>query len=543
MEPPARPTSVPLSIDVSHRQASVASVSEVTPAASTVTASTTTTTPVLANGSPLLLRRERLPSAPSQPFDRQMQRAAEVSEGNVRKLSADFGSQDDSWLHYGDHEGAARFRYPFRRKSTKRFSTIFSPLTIDSTPDRRSSLLPPHYLSPAVSGSSSAAYNYPLFSLGTSPISGPDPSAAGSATSSGSGTHRKSKVFSPSPFLRRSSASSLAESSSSTLLTRSLSDGDLSDYLRGFSALKDSLSYAKEVCDAEILEIIEALHDQMEENPNSTVLAHLEPSSDEDERQAPTSPSPASSSSLAASLTASLSKERTMEHNVAFALTRLVEIGKRIQEMTLAHLQRPGACKAVIDSILDLQNSWKASWPYKAYCAKMLIAFSNVTRLVEHIESDTRMYNPTHPFDPQKRHATSSWRIHIDSPAFPSRPQPIKEVPSGNDLSTPSLPPTTTTAQATADTVEAPKAAMPQTLLTPPQPSAGKRSKERLPNHLYPASSEKSTINILMEWTLQGHIQYISPACDQLLGYTSLLLFLTHHEDLKGMVVGTPRKC
>jgi hypothetical protein len=216
--------------------------------------------------------------------------------------------------------------------------------------------------------------------------------------------------------------------------------------------------------------------------------------------------------------------------NVVYSLSRLVDIGRHIRDMTMAHLQRPGACRGVIDTILHLQSQWRPDWPYKEYCAKVLMAFSNVTRLVEHIESDTRTYNPNGAADgPQK--TFNFWRIHIDSPTFP-----IKAHHFGHQTSvSPHHPPLPSTAAQTPAQLRSVQESSP----APPMLSAqGPTTKEgvndthrtavakprashrqRLPTDLYATSGEKQAINILMEWTLEGIIQYISPACEQVLGY------------------------
>ncbi|KAJ3029007.1 hypothetical protein HDV00_009813 [Rhizophlyctis rosea] len=86
----------------------------------------------------------------------------------------------------------------------------------------------------------------------------------------GAGGARGGRSPSPPPSPDASSVSSVrtnnAGAGGGVTINRSLSDGDLSDYLKGFSELKDSLRVAKSTCNAEVQRIIVELQEFVEDH-------------------------------------------------------------------------------------------------------------------------------------------------------------------------------------------------------------------------------------------------------------------------------------
>ncbi|KAI8852049.1 hypothetical protein BC829DRAFT_91847 [Chytridium lagenaria] len=77
------------------------------------------------------------------------------------------------------------------------------------------------------------------------------------------------------------------------------------------------------------------------------------------------------------------------------AMTDLIGIAQQILDMDIAQLLTPNSCRFVINRILELQDVWNDhfDWPCKEYLVRLLMVFSTVARLVEHLEEDTRLWS------------------------------------------------------------------------------------------------------------------------------------------------------
>ncbi|TPX71930.1 hypothetical protein SpCBS45565_g00911 [Spizellomyces sp. 'palustris'] len=261
-----------------------------------------------------------------------------------------------------------------------------------------------------------------------------------SIKTSTSGQKQSSDVRSPSSSPRGTGAESPIVSSNTSqqaaegpTMTRSLSDGDLSEYLKGYSEMKNSLRIAKTTCNAQIQRIITELHafvegsleyhdrappplslnpfdsararaasttalfgPDNEKGKNSLLHAlsegNLSASSGDWDRnvsstQLDSQTSWASDLSIAAD-------EDAKEPPLLKAVTELIGIAQQILEMDLAQLMTPGACRDAISRMMTLRALWSRNpdWGCGEYVIRMLMAFADVARMVESLEEDTRMW-------------------------------------------------------------------------------------------------------------------------------------------------------
>jgi hypothetical protein len=131
-------------------------------------------------------------------------------------------------------------------------------------------------------------------------------------------------------------------------LPRSLSDGDLSDQLRGFWDLKHRLVDAKNVCDDEITDVLSALDDQVERG----IFAG--------ENEA----------------------NLTDDHAV------LVSFATELLDLDVLALQTPGICVGLIQK---LQTHQALSDPaLQPYWTKLMLAFASIASWIEHLDTDAR---------------------------------------------------------------------------------------------------------------------------------------------------------
>ncbi|KAI8920021.1 hypothetical protein DFJ77DRAFT_546142 [Powellomyces hirtus] len=231
-------------------------------------------------------------------------------------------------------------------------------------------------------------------------------------------------------------------------MIRSLSDSDLSEYLKGFSEMKNSLRMAKTTCNVHVQRIISELHTYVERNleyhdktppPRSlnpfdengkrmsasamglgpgaekerergrSQLAHARSenvlfSSEGPMKTVATSApgSPKFGSSIGrldsqASWASDLSiaaEEDAKESPLIKAISELIAIAQQILEMDLAHIMTPGACRETISRLMVLQAQWSKNpeWGCGEYVIRLLMAFADVARMVETLEEDTRMW-------------------------------------------------------------------------------------------------------------------------------------------------------
>ncbi|KAJ3022779.1 hypothetical protein HKX48_005255 [Thoreauomyces humboldtii] len=223
-------------------------------------------------------------------------------------------------------------------------------------------------------------------------------------------------------------------------MIRSLSDSDLSEYLKGFSEMKNSLRMAKTTCNAHVQRIISELHTYVEQNleyhdgtppplahnpfedsrrmsastaqltfsiekeRGRTHLPHARSDSGLNEgpmktiaTSVPNSPQNGSRFDLQTSWASDLSiaaDEDAKESPLIRAINELIGIAQQILEMDLAHIMTPGACRETIARIMVLQTQWgrNPEWRCGEYVIRLLMAFADVARMVETLEEDSRMW-------------------------------------------------------------------------------------------------------------------------------------------------------
>ncbi|KAJ3160645.1 hypothetical protein HDU86_000404 [Geranomyces michiganensis] len=233
-------------------------------------------------------------------------------------------------------------------------------------------------------------------------------------------------------------------------MIRSLSDTDLSEYLKGFSEMKNSLRMAKTTCNAHVQRIISELHTYVEQSleyhtppplsqntldhasrrmsSSTTALASLERDRDRERERgrshmpharsedmlnmdgpmttvatstpgsprlgmARPDPRLDSQTSWASDLSIA-AEEDAKESPLIKAINELIGIAQQILEMDLAHIMTPGACRETISRIMVLQSQWNKNpeWGCGEYVIRLLMAFADVARMVETLEEDSRMW-------------------------------------------------------------------------------------------------------------------------------------------------------
>ncbi|KAJ3393071.1 hypothetical protein HDU92_008015 [Lobulomyces angularis] len=169
---------------------------------------------------------------------------------------------------------------------------------------------------------------------------------------------------------------------------RSLSDGDLSDYLKGFSELLNSLRAAKTVCNMELNRILNEINVLLENSKSN-----LKPP----ENIIPSNPTPLSLQGTSPRLSPKLSVKEFGEEPRSIFQMALQELSSVIISITQAEISEliiPGASRNIMSRILCLQKQWQVNktWTGQDLTVRLLVAFSNVGRLVEHLEVDSRVW-------------------------------------------------------------------------------------------------------------------------------------------------------
>jgi len=309
-------------------------------------------------------------------------------------------------------------------------------------------------------------------------------------------------------------------------ITRSYSDGDLSEYLKGFSELKDKLRKAKSSCDTVLREIVYDLNNFIEIGVNMCDKLNTMAI----DETLPASVTPSSWSPVAMD-NASTRPDICGPYDFSQALSQLIAIANQILEMDNTALQIADNCKAIITKIQVLQTEWRAEWPCREFIAKILMSFSNVTRLVEHLEADTKSYHRSKR--PPIRNDNTKYYMNLDHPLPLPPVKSERHVKSLDVLSRAPIVPTSITqgdnhlipdVSSAADLREQREQRDRNSDLEAQQantavddPASKSKAKATITD-LQSAADEGQSWNILMEWTLEGEIQYISPACTRLTG-------------------------
>ena len=252
------------------------------------------------------------------------------------------------------------------------------------------------------------------------------------ATNSASPASNSSRVMSPSR-IGKSPASQngsvVPETPSRTpyttvgSFTRSLSDGDLSEYLKGYSELKASLQIAKMTCDIEVKNILGQIEDFLEKHSvaHFSHIANTNPL----ETVSPSLSMVPSSSPVSLAIQASHSQNSTVkqtdknaftntvlpprrlshlrseesatdessEQVFHLAIKNLIKIAKQVLETDLLTLMTVGVCRDIISKIQSSMTLWNQNplWPLSHLVVRLLIVFASVARLMEHLEEDASM--------------------------------------------------------------------------------------------------------------------------------------------------------
>ncbi|KAH9274980.1 hypothetical protein BASA83_002692 [Batrachochytrium salamandrivorans] len=225
---------------------------------------------------------------------------------------------------------------------------------------------------------------------------------------------------------------------------RSLSDGDLSEYLKGYSELKSSLQVTKAACDLEIQKVLVELADHVERHIMDKSIHSLEkvkPSTvrgsdfislqnnGTSDRVVHTlldfvspvegsicnSPLPRTLQHVATELAQGYSihpsqsaspqdnyfgdpafsaDDTSSDTPLILAIQDLIGIAENILELDVTSLMQPGTCRTIMGHIQELQYRWRLNpdWPFSDVVVRFLIIFASVARLLEHLEEDTRMW-------------------------------------------------------------------------------------------------------------------------------------------------------
>ncbi|KAI3634442.1 hypothetical protein MIR68_008046 [Amoeboaphelidium protococcarum] len=303
---------------------------------------------------------------------------------------------------------------------------------------------------------------------------------------------------------------------------RSLSDGDMNDYLKGFSELKDYLKIAKVACNNEIQHIIFALNGDVERSLTSSQVDLLSSraSSMLESLPAQSQGSLASNDVLSgagpiaeqqlesqrwASSQSMISSSAECDVALPFA-AELTSFAQDIIDLSLSQLISPGTCQKFIAEAQSLQkrveeaqlaNPLPAFAILKRHITRLLLAFSPVARLVEHLEIDARGFHfflksssAARGGKGQRKKKSGSRRGSIASPSAPV----VDKDGEGKRFKV---------AWNYAQEVV-------------------RASRDDHRRHYSELESELDKLNamsVLMEWNVDGTIRYITPSCKSVFGF------------------------
>lgn len=171
-------------------------------------------------------------------------------------------------------------------------------------------------------------------------------------------------------------------------MSRSLSDGDLSDYLKGFSELRDSIRLAKTVCDDEIQRMIVELNEIAESSIKSV------------SGKSSSNTSPPRRLSLDKTLSPNLGTivagidEDAEISPLTLAISELISLAQTVIESDMTQLMSQGTTRTLMSKMMHLHELWlkNPTWDCRQYIVRLLLVFASVARLVEHMEEDSRMW-------------------------------------------------------------------------------------------------------------------------------------------------------
>ncbi|KAJ3300280.1 hypothetical protein HK104_002479 [Borealophlyctis nickersoniae] len=378
-------------------------------------------------------------------------------------------------------------------------------------------------------------------------------------------------------------------------VNRSLSDGDLSDYLKGFSELKNSLRVAKSTCNSEVQRIIAELQEFVEDHleyddhelrrgssediyirkassTSSLMTDRMGPSllskASSSSDIHPSSPAPYSSSSTSRpplphaashhSMPGSPTMPGSPRHSMTklhssvasdlclaadedakippltMAINDLITVAQNILEMDIGQLMNPGACRDIVTRLLGLQARWaqNAEWPLGGHVIRLIMVFASVARMVEHLEEDTRTWSyiaaggpPTAPSTPRGS------KTSVGPPrgsTKPVRPSVFRRDSFSSTVGSDAGDEEEADQSFTDSAAEGSDSA--RGLVT--RRRSIKRRKHRSSvghtgvqqeqlslTELRAAADESQSVNVMMEFGLDGVLLYISPVASLVFGY------------------------
>lgn len=277
---------------------------------------------------------------------------------------------------------------------------------------------------------------------------------------------------------------------------RSLSDGDLSEYLKGFSELRNELKGAKAYCDEEIESILLSLNESF-----ATYIKN--------------------------------NKKEENTTTVKSQLENLLQICQEISDLDLTHLMDRQVCINIVSKLQKVQkeayspkSSKKSrntiSFDLSIYIAKILLSFSNIARLVEFLEFDAKDYHKQKSIAPKKPTAPKIVKSLSSKKALSKSSSNLQwsvglldeqTRDSDEDLATATGIPDELSLREDLKSVKG--------VSTVPLESSKSiknldgSSRTEWKRQVSPGQNE----NVLMEWGLDGIIRYISPACIAVFGY------------------------
>jgi PAS domain-containing protein len=207
---------------------------------------------------------------------------------------------------------------------------------------------------------------------------------------------------------------------------RSYSDGDLTDYLKGFSDLKASLSMAQITCNSEIRKIL----DDLQLNFQKSLDEKIEPKVTKVRNKSkpllrvdivktnkPFVKSPLSPNSAMISPNYQQKQLedaiKTMKPDLALrgsdskkidkvdlgetsplldALLQVIAIAQNILDLSLTQVMAPNVVSSIIQQLQQMQFLWRKNptWQLHDLVLRLLIVFSSVARIMEYFEQDLR---------------------------------------------------------------------------------------------------------------------------------------------------------
>ncbi|KAI9001740.1 hypothetical protein BC832DRAFT_141408 [Gaertneriomyces semiglobifer] len=366
-----------------------------------------------------------------------------------------------------------------------------------------------------------------------------------------------------------------------TAMTRSLSDGDLSEYLKGYSQMKNSLRIAKAKCNAQVQRIITELHAYVEENleyhPENIPPRYL---LDHEKRRTSSSMSALPQSPLLsrqATSDADFFTSKTSEHNprcsasapdspmlprrldsinswasdlsiaadedaqeppLLKAVNELIAIAQQILEMDLAELMAPDVCRNLIERLIGLQDTWNRNpdWGCRRYVVHLLITFADVARLVEILHEDARMWRVVSGYHLQKSRPPASADARSIRPSLLRRDSASSgigvESSTGEDED--GYQSYTDSGAEGADTYSLSRRGSRNRPMRPMsiQLPAPVQMQPPLPlitrptlavntsaGELQAAAGEAQSVNAMFEFSLEGRLLYVSPVVKLIFGY------------------------